>query len=80
MVMESQNIEDLVSEIKQTIEEVRAQIYTLQKQKRVLVENILILFDDFFIYVLNNIDDQELREKIKSKYFEMLNLIKQKLI
>ncbi|MGC9133558.1 MAG: hypothetical protein ACP5GJ_04120 [Nanopusillaceae archaeon] len=77
--MELQELQDLVNEIRQSIEEVRAQIYTLQRQKRALIENLLILFDEFYVFVYNNVNDPELKEKIKKRYFEMLNLIKQKI-
>ncbi len=79
MVMELQDIESLISEIKQAIEEVRAQIYTLQKQKRALIENVLILFDEFYVFVYNRVNDPELKELIRKKYFEILGLIKERI-
>jgi hypothetical protein len=77
--MELRELQDLINEIKQTLEEVRAQIYTLQRQKKALVEHLLILFDEFYVFVYNSVNDPELREKIRKRYFEILNLIKQKL-
>ncbi len=77
--MELQELQNLINEIRQSIEEVRAQIYTLQRQKRALIENLLILFDEFYVFVYNSVNDPELKEKIRKRYFEILNLIKQKL-